>query len=50
MEGRFSLKISQSWQNKPLLAMIKTKNIYAELNREKLLMTLELEKEAQMGR
>ena len=36
LEGSIQLKL-QSWLNKPLLAMIKTKNLYAELNREKLL-------------
>lgn len=46
LEGSIQLKL-QSWLNKPLLAMIKTKNIYAELNREKLLNTLEHEKQAQ---
>ncbi|MBS4177518.1 enoyl-CoA hydratase [Lederbergia citrea] len=35
------------WENRPMLAMIKTKKIYAELNREKLLKTLELEKQGQ---
>lgn len=35
------------WRKKPILAMIKTKKILAELNREQLLKTLELEKHAQ---
>lgn len=35
------------WSSKPVLAMIKTKKIYAELNRETLLKSLELEKHAQ---
>ena len=37
----------EEWKKKPILAMIKTKKIYAELNREELLKTLELEKYAQ---
>ncbi|MED1202419.1 enoyl-CoA hydratase [Heyndrickxia acidicola] len=35
------------WKAKPLLAMIKTKKIYTELNRPKFLKSLELEKAAQ---
>ncbi|CAM4063324.1 enoyl-CoA hydratase [Lederbergia lenta] len=35
------------WLEKPLLAMSRTKEIYTELNREKLQKTLELEKQAQ---
>ena len=37
----------QVWRAKPLLAMIKTKKIYTELNRPKFLKSLELEKAAQ---
>ncbi|HEY4553015.1 MAG TPA: enoyl-CoA hydratase [Bacillaceae bacterium] len=37
----------KSWLSKPTLAMIKTKKIYAELHREQLLKSLELEKRAQ---
>lgn len=45
--GRTIEECISGWEGKPLQAMIKTKKIYNELNREMLLKSLELEKRAQ---